>query len=369
MSSFKTVNLLLIFLLAVLNITFGQSSYNNCDQALVLCPQKTESVSNVLASKTLCPFCEDDFTLCFTPNNTIWMQFETNETGGDVTINFTNVQIENGINQGTELQATIFNALAPCDGSTYSMVGTCELSATGNFSISGIGLLPATTYYVVVNGAMNGAMLPAQGTMDVSASGNGFDRPTPAIYITSPTTTLCPGEPSVFYASLLNCSDSSAYHWYRNGDLIAITDSIRNSKRRYLNSFEHVLWAMSGGSSGQHSSANRYRILCRRRNRHPNQTRSVSYFTRKYRCNGLLLDSQFIFEFQFFHHPNCIARSYDDLSFGGHKRRLYAQRCDYNFRRRRLKHHQHVHTQRRWIQRHLGNSLVRKLPQLLGSNI
>ena len=226
MSSFKTVNLLLFFLMAVLNNTFGQATYNNCDQALLLCPQKTETVTNIDANKSLCPFCEDDFTLCFTPNNTIWLKFETNATGGDVNINFTNVQIQNIANQGNQLQATIFSALAPCDGTTYTMVGTCELSATGNFSVSGIGLLPATTYYVVVNGAMNGAATsPAQATMDVRASGNGIDRPTPAIYISIPTTTLCPGEPYVFYSSLTDCTDSSAYQWYINGELIAVTDS------------------------------------------------------------------------------------------------------------------------------------------------
>lgn len=226
MSQFKIVNLLLLFLLVIQNSTFGQASYNNCDQALILCPQKTETVTNIDANKSLCPFCEDDFTLCFTPNNTIWMKFETNVTGGDVTVNFNNVIFQNNPNQGNELQATIFLALAPCDGTTYSMEGTCVTDAVGDFSITALGLLPETTYYIAVNGAANGAAtLPAEATMDVSVSGNGFDRPTPTIGIGVPGTVLCPGEPYVFYTTLTNCTDSTAYQWYINGDLVAITDS------------------------------------------------------------------------------------------------------------------------------------------------
>ncbi len=226
MSQFKIVKLLLILLLVSPNLGFGQATYNNCDQALLLCPQNPQTITNIGATKSLCPFCEDDFTLCFTPNNSIWLKFETNTTGGDVTVNFTNVVFETGVNQGNQLQATIFHALAPCDGTTYSMVGSCEIGVIGNFSVNALGLLPLTTYYVVVNGAQNGgATMPAEATMDVSVSGNGFDRPTPSIAIGIPNDTLCPGETYIFYTTLTNCTDSSTYQWFINGALVAVTDS------------------------------------------------------------------------------------------------------------------------------------------------
>lgn len=222
----KSVNLLLILLMAFQNIVFGQATYNNCDQALLLCPQKTETISNIGATKSLCPFCEDDFTLCFTPENTIWMKFETNATGGDVNVNFTNLIFQVNPNQGNQIQATIFEALAPCDGTTYTMVATCINNASGNFSVSALALNPSTTYYVVVNGAKNGAStIAAEATMDVSITGSGVDRLTPFISITILEDTLCLGETYTFYTTVTNCSDSSSYNWFINGNLVAITDS------------------------------------------------------------------------------------------------------------------------------------------------
>lgn len=226
MRPFKIVNLLLFFVIAFQNLSFGQEIYNNCNQALLLCPQKTETISNVGANKSLCSFCEDDFTLCFTPTNTIWLKFETNATGGDVNVNFSNIVFETNVGQGNQLQATIFSAVAPCDGTTYSMVGSCITNSAGNFTVSGLALLPLTTYYVVVNGAKNGgATIPAEATMKVNVSGNGINRPIPSIAIGIPNDTLCPGETHIFYTTLTNCSDSTTYTWFINGDLVAITDS------------------------------------------------------------------------------------------------------------------------------------------------
>lgn len=226
MRYFKIVNLLLILFLLAQNLVFGQEVYDNCDQAVLLCPQNTSTVNNINASKSLCPFCEDDFTVCFTPENSIWMKFQTNETGGDVTVNFSNIVFQTAANKGTQLQAIVVQALAPCDGTTYTLVSNCELAAAGNFSLTALALLPLTTYYVIVNGAKNGgATLPAEATFDVLANGNGFDRPTPTIGLGIPNDTLCPRETYTFYTTLTNCTDSTAFKWFINGDLVAVTDS------------------------------------------------------------------------------------------------------------------------------------------------
>ena len=76
----KVVILLLLFSFRFLAL--GQLSYNACNTALEICPNQSFSLSNVGANKTLCPGCEDDFAFCFTSNNSIWMTFTTNSTGG-----------------------------------------------------------------------------------------------------------------------------------------------------------------------------------------------------------------------------------------------------------------------------------------------
>ncbi|MDD2983970.1 MAG: gliding motility-associated C-terminal domain-containing protein [Crocinitomicaceae bacterium] len=226
MSPFKKVNLLLILLTAFQNLVFGQAAYNNCDQALALCPQKTEFISNIGADKSLCNFCEDDFTACFTPNNTIWMTFETNATGGDVNVTFSNLQFQVNPNQGNQIQATVFEALAPCDGTTYTAVGTCVTTATNFFNVSALGLNANTTYYVVVNGAKNGgATIAAEVSMNVDISGSGIDRLVPFVSVGVFNDTLCQGETYTFYTLLTNCSGASSFNWYINGDLVAVSDS------------------------------------------------------------------------------------------------------------------------------------------------
>lgn len=219
------VNLSLMLFCLFQNWSFGQAVYNNCDKALYLCPQVPQNVSNYDATKTLCTGCEDDFTFCFTPNNTIWLKFTTNATGGDVNVSFTNVNIETAVGQGTAIQATIIQAIAACDASTYTQIGGCEAGTNANFIITATALLPNTDYYVVVNGSLSGnpANNPAQATMDVTISGTGVDRIPPGVALQIPNDTICKGETMLFSAYVGNCPDTADYKWYINGDLVAIT--------------------------------------------------------------------------------------------------------------------------------------------------
>jgi hypothetical protein len=66
----------------------GQANYDNCANAFQLCPDVSETLNNLNATSTVCPNCEDDFSFCFTGENTIWMTFSTNQFGGDVIIDF-----------------------------------------------------------------------------------------------------------------------------------------------------------------------------------------------------------------------------------------------------------------------------------------
>lgn len=219
-----SVNLSLMVFCILQQWGFSQAVYNDCDKALYLCPGVTQNITNYDATKTLCPGCEDDFTYCFSPLNSIWMRFETNASGGDVAVDFTNVTIENAPGQGTLMQAVMVQAIAPCDASTYTQIGSCENAATGNFSLSATGLLPSTTYYLIVNGAQNGtSTAPAQATMDVTIYGTGVDRIPPGVALAVPNDTVCAGESMLFAAYVGDCPDTANYQWFINGDLVAVT--------------------------------------------------------------------------------------------------------------------------------------------------
>ena len=205
----------------------SQSNYNQCSQALEICPNVSFQVNNIGANVTLCAPCDDNFSFCFTPNNTIWLTFRTNSSGGFTQLDFSNLVFEMNAGQDAEVQATIIKAGSPCDGTTYTAQGNCVMDATTDFTLSA-NLLPSTLYYVVLNGAKNGAGITkaAEFTLDVLLSGPGVDRITPVLTIDY-APLYCKNEASTFVAHLSNCPDSSSYQWFINGILIAETqDSI-----------------------------------------------------------------------------------------------------------------------------------------------
>jgi len=209
---------LFIFLLGFSSVQ-AQETYNSCVNALAICPNETYSVNNIGANITFCPGCEDDFTFCFTPENSIWLSFTTNATGGAVQVDFSNLVFEVSAGQDTELQASILEAIAPCDATTYTQLGTCASNETGNFSLTAAGLTPNTTYYVVVDGDNNGVGItdPAECTFDVSISGVGVDRPVSTISIDPQTGSFCAQETATFTATITDCPDMGDYQWFING--------------------------------------------------------------------------------------------------------------------------------------------------------
>lgn len=217
-----------IFLLMCSSSTIyvnSQEVYNNCNTALEICPNTTFQLNNIGANTTVCPNCEDDFNFCFVPNNSIWMTFTTNATGGDVQIDFSNLVFEINAGQDTELQATIIEALVPCDASTYTQLGNCISNSGGNFSLTALGLAPSTQYYIVVGGDQTGAgiTIAAECTFDVIISGNGIDRPIPAVSVSPLDTIVCQGEIATFTADTINCPNNSEFRWFIDGVLVATT--------------------------------------------------------------------------------------------------------------------------------------------------
>lgn len=226
----------LFFAFFVSSPLLAQEPYNNCVNALDICPNEQYSVNNIGSNITFCPGCEDDFAFCFTPQNSIWLTFTTNATGGDVQVDFSNLVFELSAGQDTELQATIIEAIAPCDATTYTQLGNCLSNETGNFSLLALGLNPNTTYYIVVDGDNTGVGItePAECTFDVAISGAGIDRPISTISIDPNTGSFCSQETVTFTANVTNCPDTGNYLWFINGTLVATT-TIPNFQTSALN--------------------------------------------------------------------------------------------------------------------------------------
>lgn len=216
---------ILFFAFFASSALLAQESYNNCVNALDICPNETYSINNIGANITFCPGCEDDFAFCFTPQNSIWLTFTTNTTGGNVQVDFSNLVFELSAGQDTELQATIIEAVAPCDATTFTQLGNCLSNESGNFSLSALGLNPSSTYYIVIDGDDNGVGItePAECTFDVSISGAGVDRPISTISIDPNTGSFCSQETVSFTAAVTDCPDTGNYLWFINGTLVATT--------------------------------------------------------------------------------------------------------------------------------------------------
>lgn len=223
----RGVLLILCLVLNAYTECFAQVLNNNCNNAIELCPLQVYSSNNIGANKTLCPSCEDDFTFCFTPNNTVWFKFKTNAVGGNIQVDFTNLVFQNAPGQDNQLQASIIATSAPCSGAGYTSIGNCINNAFGNFSLIGSGLLPNTVYYIVVNGDKTGAgiTIPAEASFDISISGAAVDQGNPSINLWLSKSDICKNEMIYAVATLLNCPDSLTYKWFLNGDLIAQTDT------------------------------------------------------------------------------------------------------------------------------------------------
>ena len=96
--SFKGLVNVLLMVVSVAFSAGAQPANDACNNAETLCPGVTLSGSNFDATSTVCPDCEDDFTFCFSGDNSVWYTFTTNSTGGDVNIAFSNLNFNHHAN-------------------------------------------------------------------------------------------------------------------------------------------------------------------------------------------------------------------------------------------------------------------------------
>jgi len=205
---------------------FSQPDYNHCGSALELCPNTVVKAHNLGATKTLCGGCEDDFTFCFTPQNTIWLTFTTHNLGGDVQINFSNVVFELDVLRGSTYHAALLLPSIACNSVGYSLLGNCLVDELGDQTISALGLAPQTTYYLVLSGSISGSgvTLPAEFSMDIAISGSAVDRPIPTISANL-LSAGCATDAVSVVGWRTNCQDGGAFRWSVNGALTSVSAS------------------------------------------------------------------------------------------------------------------------------------------------
>jgi large repetitive protein len=153
---------LILLMLCQGTLLLAQPSNDNCSNALSLCPGISFASTTQAATTEECAGCADDSTvsaalLCFDPDNTVWFSFTTNTTGGSASVTLSNISCLTGTGNDNELQGVILEAATACNASTATSVSNCEPNATGGFTLSATGLNPLTTYYVVIDGDLNGA--------------------------------------------------------------------------------------------------------------------------------------------------------------------------------------------------------------------
>lgn len=206
-------------------VGLAQPAYDACSSALDLCPNTAQSVNNIGATISMCSTCEDYFPACFTPINSIWLRFSTTK-GGSATLAFTGVTYQPVTNNNNSLAAAVIQAGTPCDNSTYSVIA-CIADTAGDFSFNLTGLLPNTTYYVLVSGTKigPGAIDPTEATMNVMVSDTAVDRTGSGVSIGSLKTMFCKGDVAEVFADTTRCPGQKTFAWYLNGSPWFTSDS------------------------------------------------------------------------------------------------------------------------------------------------
>jgi len=211
---------LTILILFITSVSIAQGEFNQCNSAGMLCPQQFETVDNYGATITFCPSCEDDFTDCFTPLNTIWLTFETNNDGGNATITGLNVNFNAAVNNdNNSFNLMVLEASIPCDAASYTEIA-CLNEEDAAFSMNVVGLNPNSLYYIVISGSMvgPGAFAPSEFTLDIRVSGNAVNRPPAVIGFGSPGAVSCKGDPVDFIIDATFCPGGYEVNWYRNNE-------------------------------------------------------------------------------------------------------------------------------------------------------
>ena len=224
---------LLVFSIFYSFTLLAQPSNDNCMNATVLCYNQIISGTTTNATAETCFDCADDYpnTIGFTSSSSVWYTFTTNALGGNVTVSISNINFNPNPSLGQALQAVIWEANSPCHGQSYNPIGVPQNNGTSNFTLSATGLLPNTTYYVMVNGDDSGPGVtgPAEATFDISTTGPGVAVVMPSASIAASVTVICQGDVVPVNYSTTNCQNQSALKWYYNNQFIQDSSSVNTA--------------------------------------------------------------------------------------------------------------------------------------------
>ena len=166
-----------VLFFAGLQGALAQPANDNCANAIALCPNFSLPASTQGATTEVGPGLADGAmatgTFCFDVDNTIWFTFTTNDVGGSADVNISNINCINTPGNDTELSASLLSAGTPCDATTYTLLGNCEMGSANNITLTEPALAPNTTYYVVIDGDLNGMGITVPSACDFSVGVSG----------------------------------------------------------------------------------------------------------------------------------------------------------------------------------------------------
>jgi len=208
--------LLTILILGATFIAHTQPANDACSDSERLCAnqplQGTTTAATVDAAS--------DLDFCTINTATVWYHFTTNSSGGNVTIDITNMSFNPGATYGQTIDAIIYSATSPCVQGTMNPASACGNNGV-DFSITTFAALnPNTTYYVMINGNTNGMANSAECDFTIDISGPAVDATFPTASISTIDSVLCEGDDVPVEAIIANCSDTASFDWYFNNTLL-----------------------------------------------------------------------------------------------------------------------------------------------------
>lgn len=146
----------------------AQPSNSDCASAALLCAQQPLAGDNTGANGTLPGFCPGTDLL-------VWYTFRTNSQGGPVEVALSGIDCPAVAGMDDELSVVVLSGDGSCAPASFTAVSACALGDAAFTTITQ-ALLPATQYWIIVAGAINGgATLPAQCGFTVAVGGPGAD--------------------------------------------------------------------------------------------------------------------------------------------------------------------------------------------------
>ncbi len=196
------------------NIGFTQPANDLCSNAIKICDSNPVNGSTTGATAQTGPNAPDGpnagSLTCFPFEQTVWYEFTTNSTGGDVSINISGVVCA-GI--GNDISGILYQAGTPCDNSTYAVASNCQANSAVGFTLTALGLAANTTYYVQLSSGKDC-------NFDIEAMGPGITNiPATLVINSSAGGTICEQTPVTFTANPTDC-DNPIYTWIINGIVV-----------------------------------------------------------------------------------------------------------------------------------------------------